>query len=463
MAAASAAGLGMTSAWTILRTAPLLPSGVSSSRRRRRTRLRASARRQPTVASITLFDARDFVVERTLGTVGYMSVSSYAPGTSREDDDDDDNPSGSLGSFGSLGVDTRGLGNLGRQELQAGGVQAKLYTGRVVRGPRSNARVLLKAYPSRKESLDADAMAANELAAHAALQPPVIPEDKMSQHLCFLLGGFQTSAGEQWLVFRNEGTVTAAEYAAAASEAGARGVAVGQGDFFDRWDRQRMLRRRRRFVLKLLAQVFQGLAFMHANGFLHQSLGPASVVLSTTQEMDVATLTARLKDLAFSVDVRETALFGGPTLGELWDRSTAAASQPIEAGPGNSLAEDLWRRAALAGAKAGFARRTFGVADDMYAAGLLVAYMCFVPFCQPGSIDGPSTQRLLESTFRLDVAAARDYCAADDRWADAVEFLDAGNQAGWDLLQAMLNKDYKARPTAESCTNHPFFSAGWQL
>lgn len=33
-----------------------------------------------------------------------------------------------------------------------------------------------------------------------------------------------------------------------------------------------------------------------------------------------------------------------------------------------------------------------GVADDIYAAGLLVAYMAFMPFCQPGSIDGPTIQ-----------------------------------------------------------------------
>ena len=38
-------------------------------------------------------------------------------------------------------------------------------------------------------------------------------------------------------------------------------------------------------------------------------------------------------------------------------------------------------------------RRNFGIADDVYAAGLLLAYMAFMPFCQPGSIDAPSLQR----------------------------------------------------------------------
>jgi hypothetical protein len=53
----------------------------------------------------------------------------------------------------------------------------------------------------------------------------------------------------------------------------------------------------------------------------------------------------------------------------------------------------------------------------MYAAGLLMAYLTFVPLCPPGSMDGPSLLKLFEGTFRLDVRAARDYCAADERYA----------------------------------------------
>lgn len=35
---------------------------------------------------------------------------------------------------------------------------------------------------------------------------------------------------------------------------------------------------------------------------------------------------------------------------------------------------------------------TEGVADDIYAAGQLLAFMAFMPFCEPGSIDGPTIQ-----------------------------------------------------------------------
>lgn len=57
------------------------------------------------------------------------------------------------------------------------------------------------------------------------------------------------------------------------------------------------------------------------------------------------------------------------------------------------LAGGLWARARQAGADTAIQRRNFGIADDIYAAGLLLAYMAFMPFCQPGSMDGPSLQR----------------------------------------------------------------------
>lgn len=83
----------------------------------------------------------------------------------------------------------------------------------------------------------------------------------------------------QWLVFRDDGRKTAADYANMAAEATTEGRAVGEWEFWDRFDKSRPIQRRRIFVTKLLRGAFQGLAVMHARGRLHQSLGPASVVL----------------------------------------------------------------------------------------------------------------------------------------------------------------------------------------
>ena len=60
--------------------------------------------------------------------------------------------------------------------------------------------------------------------------------------------------------------------------------------------------------------------------------------------------------------------------------------------PRKRLAGGLWARARREGAVTQRERRNYGIADDIYAAGLLLAYMCFLPFCEPGSVDGPSLQ-----------------------------------------------------------------------
>lgn len=89
------------------------------------------------------------------------------------------------------------------------------------------------------------------------------------------------------------------------------------------------------------------------------------------------------------------------------------------------LAEGLWRRATVAGAYTPMEKRAFGIADDMYCwhvyndvqfsawivfkasnstrpffllffcrygAGLLFAYLAFVPFCEAGVVDSLSLQ-----------------------------------------------------------------------
>lgn len=112
---------------------------------------------------------------------------------------------------------------------------------------------------------------------------------------------------------------------------------------WNQFEQAQTIKRRRYFVIKLLQGAMRGLAFMHDHGQLHQSLGPSSVVLkyvlqkysfgfkkppllydtiifvlsiklylrqstaycgSTIVERDAAYLVPRLRDLAFSVDVR---------------------------------------------------------------------------------------------------------------------------------------------------------------
>ncbi|GMP25266.1 hypothetical protein CsSME_00002216 [Camellia sinensis var. sinensis] len=356
-----------------------------------------------------------FEVGRLIGSYGFINITSY--------------------SGLQLGMDIENsAGDVGRlrvQDVGEGNVKIRLYEGRIAQGPLRGTPVIFKVYPGQQVGgVEADMMAANELNVHAFLQSS---SKTVSQNLQILLGGFETKTGEQWLAFRNDGKYSAADYAKVKSEKMSK---LGGKNSWNPFEKELTIKRRRFFVIKLLHGALCGLAYMHDHDRLHQSLGPASVVLNTVDEKDAAYLVPRLRDLAFSVDIRYSQL---------------------EEGSG-ALSEGLWRRASAAGAFTPMEKRAFGIADDIYEAGLLFAYLAFIPFCEAGIMDSLSLQRLLESTFRLDLEATREYCLADDRLLEAVNFLDLGDGAGWELLQAMLNPDFRKRPIAEAVLNHRFMT-----
>lgn len=194
--------------------------------------------------------AQDVQVERAVGSVGFITMQSWPP-------------RGATAEVEGAGQSLEEAERDRSQQMQPGSVQAKLYTGcvcpcvqlqrlccksvrpkafhlhqlpqlarsgraeltceeyrtrRIMTGEKANARVLLKAYPARRAGggKEADAMAANEFRTLAQLQPPQVPE--LNPFITKLLGGFQATdgltAGEQWLVFRFDGTTSAADYAA---------------------------------------------------------------------------------------------------------------------------------------------------------------------------------------------------------------------------------------------------------
>lgn len=80
----------------------------------------------------------------------------------------------------------------------------------------------------------------------------------------------------QWLAFRDGGKDSAADYARTASEKTSRARSQGA---WNPYEKEQMMKRRRNFVIKILQGTMKGLAFMHDNDRLHQSLGPSSIVL----------------------------------------------------------------------------------------------------------------------------------------------------------------------------------------
>ncbi|XP_065854292.1 uncharacterized protein [Euphorbia lathyris] len=358
-----------------------------------------------------------FEVGRLIGSYGFMNITSYSGYQLGMDMD-----------YSPLNVE-----KLKVQDVGEGGVTIRLYEGRIAQGLLKGTRVIFKVYPGQRAGgVEADMMAANELNAHIVLQSS--PKDTC-RNLLILVGGFETKTGEQWLAFRNDGKYSAADYAKIMSERISKSRSQGENSW-NRFDQEETINRRRYFITRLLTGVISGLAYMHNHDRLHQSIGPSSVVLNTIMEKDAVYLVPRLRDLSFSVDIRISNLQEGV----------------------GTLSEGLWRRATAAGAFTTIEKRAFGIADDIYEAGLLFAYLAFVPFCEAGIMDALSLQRLLESTFQLDLEAAREYCLADDRLEEAVKFLDVGDGAGWQLLQAMLNPEFRKRPIAEAVLNHRFLT-----
>ncbi|XP_010453854.1 PREDICTED: uncharacterized protein LOC104735718 isoform X2 [Camelina sativa] len=383
---------------------------------RRISNWRERNRRLHVVAAGLITSADSFEVGRLIGSYGFMNVTSYSGLQSGAD-------------FEYTSPDD--IGRLKSQDIGEGGVKIRLYEGRISQGPFRGTPVVFKVYPgTRAGGVEADMMAANELNAHSFLQSKSLPAN-----LLLLVGGFETQFGEQWLAFRDGGKNSAADYARNASEKTSRARSQG---VWNPYEKDQMMKRRRIFVINILQGAMKGLAFMHANDRLHQSLGPSSIVLNTPAEREAIYLIPRLRDLAFSVDIRPSCLEEGAISG--------------------ALSEQLWRRATASGAFTVFEKRAFGIADDIYEAGLLFAYLAFVPFCEAGVMDSLSLQRLLENTFRLDMEAVREYCLADERLEEAVKFLDLGDRAGWELLQAMLNADHRKRPMAEAVLTHRFLN-----
>lgn len=82
----------------------------------------------------------------------------------------------------------------------------------------------------------------------------------------------------QWLVFRNDGKYSAADYAKLTSEKISKRRSAGEGSW-NHYEQEQEIKRRRSFVIKLFQGAMIGLAFMHDHDRLHQSLGPSSIVL----------------------------------------------------------------------------------------------------------------------------------------------------------------------------------------
>eukprot|EP00638_Chattonella_subsalsa_P008231 CAMPEP_0117751914 /NCGR_PEP_ID=MMETSP0947-20121206/11270_1 /TAXON_ID=44440 /ORGANISM="Chattonella subsalsa, Strain CCMP2191" /LENGTH=345 /DNA_ID=CAMNT_0005570409 /DNA_START=730 /DNA_END=1767 /DNA_ORIENTATION=- len=326
------------------------------------------------------------------------------------------------------------------------GTSARIFEGRLITGER----VLLKEYfPVAKE------LAINELAMLKQVKGTwenrfkkdtslKITEIPTSNLLGFLLSdesfndrrfveGWMTKLpnisipkkGNLWLVYQWQGTYTVAGFPKAKQE----------GEFWDIVSAEFKYKRKWRFIKAIMKSALQSISFLHSAGIIHRSIGGTSILLNTVDDRRENEVIAKLTDFGFAQQ------FSG-------------------------VDEDLIRRAKKYGASTPMETVNFVTGEDLNALGYVFAELIFSSLKlkgDPESIPPPSDQatikRLVEDVYSCDVQYGfRDYCAAEESWAPAVELLDQDNGAGWEVLEYMIGF-YKRLETMGASSEASFLSA----
>jgi hypothetical protein len=323
----------------------------------------------------------------------------------------------------------------------------RVYMGEILRGPFKGLEIILKEYPY-VPGVSFDELAKNEVRAHARIRA-LEEEEGKNLNVCSLLGTYAGRLGETWLVFESSCIYPVSYWTEVA-----RGNNPAAGKKQQVWSLLTLIdpdiewHRRQAFVFTIVRETLKGLAAMHRANVLHCNLGPDSVVLSTVDEKQVGgvrNLKVKLRELSLAVSVSDESLRGGGTLAEIWE---AGLNQQPNLRKDHE--EDLWRRAEKSGCSSYFQKKNFGVAEDIHAMGLLILHVIF------NTYDMPSLKRLVSLNVGDSIQGFRDYMEADPQLSNAVAWLDHDEGDGWGLIEAMLASDWKKRPTADSCLQHPF-------
>lgn len=311
------------------------------------------------------------------------------------------------------------------------GPAIRLYEARITRAIPElfNARVLLKEFLPAGVKLGV-----TEAEAYDSLYATVPETTREDIPAALLLGSFLTDSSfdspafvSSWrarfprspeppvahapfLVFRWQGLSTALSLAAPPP------VENPSSQWFDNWFPANLVRRKSLYLLAFMSKALFALRFLHSQaGFIHRSIGLASIMVNTTEWRYASNLDVKLRDFGFAKPI--SALAQGKDL-ERARRAEAFTPTEISA---------------------------FYFAEDIYALGYAFVELIFSVFS-----GRPVTQdvfkKLFEDTFSFSTSEIRQYCAEDPDWSDAVAFLDGSNKSGWDLLLSMLKarQNYKS-------------------
>jgi len=354
-----------------------------------------------------------------------------------------------------------------------------------------NARVLLKEYfPVAREIAEQELRVYTDLV--TAWDDVAPDEDFADAPVATLRGWFQTTmecerrafredwtnrfprvepptAGNLWLLFRWQGNKAMSEFANSMSSATSFWDQLSEPMF---GPRKSNLKTQFYFLRNLIKECLAALTFLHERGVIHRSIGASSITLNTFDVTQGDNLQVKLRDFGFA---SRAALLDDGTL----------------------------RKAQEAGARSPGEMLAFVAAEDLYAMGYALAETVFTSLAAkeaaqtepkgtkmtpimkqwiqqaqgggdeaPGPVqslgpvgspqasarpaartDQDALKKLMEDVFDSDIKGAfRDYCEAEERWADVVAFLDLEDRAGWQLLDDMINSKRRVQGKTEDKT-----------
>lgn len=101
---------------------------------------------------------------------------------------------------------------------------------------------------------------------------------------------------------------------------------------------------------------------------------------------------------------------------------------------------------------------------DIRMLGLAIAEFVFSTFGKSEMMaSATALQRLWDGVYELNMETIRNYYLEDEDFKDVVEFLDAGEKAGWELLETLLS--WTGTEADKVLSEARFFNppGGWKL
>jgi len=377
------------------------------------------------------FSSVDFEILRAVGAQGWLEVTEW--------------------EYRGEGAQLARLTQPGTTVERSNSV-VRLYEARVVRGPLRNSRVLLKEFLEEagrqlwQKEADAYALLCGVGAQFRGEYVASIGDAPIATFLGTFVGdtSFQSSSfgerwsralpnagdppvvGSPWLVFRWEGTATAAGLLRYRQPS----------QFGDRLFPDAAFNRLARYLRVLMRKSLAALDFVHTRGVVHKSIGLESILLNTVDATLVNDLDVRLKDFGFAMSMSD-------------------------------LSEQDLRSARSIGALDPSQISKFMHAEDVCCLGYAFLEIVFNTLSDSGqnrdsepASDLLQLKRLVEDVFDWDLARLRAYFLEDPQWRRPVAFLDERDGSGWDLIEMMLrSRDVSRRldsPSSATLERHPF-------